>query len=871
MSRFIGKKAGGIARLLGIRGAGKSIVTGLVGLLAAGLAEAGDYKWEIGGQTVEINSNTTLIAGAAIRTESRDQRLIAKGHLDPNVCGRTAEGRLWYQSCQGLFKDQVFPAQKLAAARGYGSSNFDQGNLNYDGGDLTQAPLKFGQDFNFTWGDFGLFVKGFYFYDLVNEDFTQTHPNRITSANVDQVGFVSRPGDEIIRLGNIPGSLSVLGPIVSQLNLPPNILTQLLGNPLGIPTLGVRNDSRPCPADRNPSGGPCGIVYGPGGRQRFKRTDHETLREVGQAFHLLDLNFYGTVDVPGLERELTFKIGRQSINQGESTVQFFDSLNYVNPANTNNLFRVGGNGLDDFYLPVNAVSLTMQVVPSVIASVNYLLEWDPIVAPAPGSYYSFINAGTNNAGPDHATLAFGQLADDPEQIARLLDNPLTGITNTDGSLDRLSDREPNPDGQIGIEIKWYNEGLNNGTEFGFYFANYHSRSPIVSVNSTSRSCMKDARNTAAFVLACPDLPLFNGIYTPNQPDRATSDAVDLDGIDVFLEYPENVNLYGLTFTTSAGDFSFQGEVAYRPKDPLQVAIIDLAFAGFGPTLHNCHLPDALGLYCQGSLAGLGTMPDGSVGVYGSSDHTLEDGRVPFNDTIDALIGALPSAARSFPNFIIPYRGGVVGTNPADSYIRGYEEFETYSFNLGTTYVEGSTNFTPRLLGADQVIWLVEFGARWVPGLPDLDVLQLEAPGIEYHASAGADGSGADLSRRACGNNPACSFGPDGLRFNPHQQDSDLFPTEVSGGYSAVILTRWESLFPSISLQLQTIFKHDVFGRSPGFASNFIKDRIIFDNGLEIRYKSNFSVNLGYQMFAGGGVANLLRDRDNARVFLKYQF
>jgi len=31
------------------------------------------------------------------------------------------------------------------------------------------------------------------------------------------------------------------------------------------------------------------------------------------------------------------------------------------------------------------------------------------------------------------------------------------------------------------------------------------------------------------------------------------------------------------------------------------------------------------------------------------------------------------------------------------------------------------------------------------------------------------------------------------------------------------------------------------------------------------------LNLGYQMFAGGGVANMLNDRDNARAFLKYAF
>src|SRR3546814_8017075 len=77
-----------------------------------------------------------------------------------------------------------------------------------------------------------LFVKGLYFYDAVNADFREYHPNRITSDNYLDVGFASTPGSEL---------------------LPINL-------PLPVSTLVVRNDSRPCPAYCNPTGGPCGIV-----------------------------------------------------------------------------------------------------------------------------------------------------------------------------------------------------------------------------------------------------------------------------------------------------------------------------------------------------------------------------------------------------------------------------------------------------------------------------------------------------------------------------------------------------------------------------------------------------------------------------------
>jgi hypothetical protein len=87
----------------------------------------------------------------------------------------------------------------------------------------------------------------------------------------------------------------------------------------------------------------------------------------------------------------------------------------------------------------------------------------------------------------------------------------------------------------------------------------------------------------------------------------------------------------------------------------------------------------------------------------------------------------------------------------------------------------------------------------------------------------------------------------------------------------VAAVRYESIMPGISLQPIMLLKHDVVGTSPGLASNFIEGRILGDLSLEMRYKSALSFNAGYQFFGGGGKANLLRDRDNARFFVKYQF
>lgn len=832
--------------------------------VCAGPAAALGFTLPIFGETIDGSSNTTLIGGLAVRTEPQQTSVIGKNQLNPNVCGRTAQGQLWYQDCQGLFTAQSFPAAHLASAPGAFSDNFSAGDLNYKQGDITQALLRVNQDVTLTWGNFTFFAKGIAFYDPLNDNFTEYHPNEITRQNYQQVGYLSTPGTEILR-GT--GGLSILSPIISRLPLPPNIVTQLLSNPTAIPTIGVRNDSTPCPANRNPSGQPCGIVYGPGGVVHSRRASAQTLHEIGAGIMLLDANLSGKVELSA-DQELLFRVGRQQVNWGEATLEFFDSLNIANPPNLNNFFRIGGNGLDDFYQPLNMVSLAISPLEHTTISAFYQLEWQPIETPAEGSFYSPVNLGTKNDGPQYLTVGFGNTTPDPDGVGRLLDNPLSGITNTTSRMTRLSDKSPSPWNTFGVQFKYLAEWLNNGTDLGLYFANYAARSPFISIFSTEQSCAKNARNTVEFLLDCPNIPLLQGVASPNTPAAATSNALALDGLKYQIQYPQAIQMIGASFNTSFGTVSVQGEAAFRPRDPLQVDVVDLVFAGLGPSLTNCHLAPG----CSGSTLGLGPQANGDIGLYGNSNYTVKGGAPgAYPDTFDLIVGQLPGSGRSFPNFIIPYRGGTLGRNPPNSLIRGWEYFKTLSLDMGATYVEGNTDFTPSLVGADQIIWLFEAGARGILDLPPLDKLALAVPGTYTSPTAGADGSGANGSRQACSSNQACVYGPDGLRFNPHQAPLGLYPTQWSGGYGAVILVRYESVLPGISLQPQIIFKHDVFGHSPGYLSNYVRGRILWDTNLELRYKNSLSFNVGYQMWAGGGDANLFRDRDTAKMFVKYSF
>lgn len=830
-------------------------------LACSASAHAISFEIDDGGEWSGV-LNTTITAGAGWRMEDRAADLVGKANLDPDGCTRQ------YQSCQGLFRGQSYPAAHLFSLTGAPSMRTDDGNLNYDKHDLFQGIAKITQDLTVTYGDFGFFAKWLYFYDFINNNFTETHPNLITPENVGQLGFTNDP-----------------------------VANRYWKN-------GLR-------------------TYGPGARVRSRRTDGEALRQAGTDLQLLDANVYGHLPFFG-ERELGFKIGRQTVNWGESTLLAINSVNQANPVNANNLLRVGFQ-VEEVFTPVGMVFLSTEPFYGATIEAYYQYEWEPVESPTPGTYFGFVDLGTNNLG-DSVNLSFGASADDPDRafVAELprdqigyLDNPLTLITPTSGTLTRLKDWEPSDQGQFGLAFKYYAEQLNNGTEFGLYFMNYHSKLPYISFFAAEPSCARregnplglDARNTSEYLRACPNLPviantaasaqllqdaLVLGLQRPGiladlgtdlagllnlltgNPNEPFSNAIQLDGPMLVFEYPEDIRMFGASFNTTLGEYSIQGEVAYRPNAPLQVAITDLAFAALGPTLSRCH---DVNLGCFGTTAGSGFDENGNRTIYGSSDFVPAPGVDPYRDTINLLVGHVPGSARAFPSFVVPYRGGTVGENaPTDpdqplnrknpGYIRGYEEFDTYQFNFGFTRVYGATD---QPFGADQIQLVGEFGATWVPGLPALDELQIEAPGVFYHASAGADGSGADGTRQACSTNPTCSAGADGLRFNPHQADLDNFVDKFSWGYRLIAIVKYEAIWGPISMQPFMVWAHDVKGTAPGPGENFIEDRKQALFNLETRYRSALSLTLGYGWFFGGGETNLYRDRDFAQAFVKYQF
>ncbi len=97
------------------------------------------------------------------------------------------------------------------------------------------------------------------------------------------------------------------------------------------------------------------------------------------------------------------------------------------------------------------------------------------------------------------------------------------------------------------------------------------------------------------------------------------------------------------------------------------------------------------------------------------------------------------------------------------------------------------------------------------------------------------------------------------------------PTKTSWGYAFEFDLSYPRVWGSDwNLTQVTVFTHDVAGISPNTLP-FVKGRKSLFLGLNFDNSSVWKVQAGYTAFFGGGLNNIIRDRDNASISLSYSF
>jgi hypothetical protein len=361
------------------------------------------------------------------------------------------------------------------------------------------------------------------------------------------------------------------------------------------------------------------------------------------------------------DRRGEIRVGRQVVNWGESTF-IQGGLSVINAVDVSAL-RVPGSELREAFRPQGMVWGSFDLSQNLSIEGFYQYEWEPVVIDPPGTYFS-----TNDfagRGGEHVFLAFGSFPDTGEAPSFVHPNERQSYPFM--SVPRADTPETEDGGQYGLALRWFVPEL-GGTEFGFYYMNYHSRLPTINgITGTIPGAMAAQAGGASTMLwmyyllgvppgLSPEVDATVSLY-----GSANAVSIFAQSAYWYTEYPEDIKLYGLSWNAqlATSGIAFQGEISYRQDNPLQVDDVELLFAALSPLSP----------------------------VYSNASQITRGNALGFEE-------------------VAP----------------GYRRFDTSQIQFTLTKIFSN------LLGADQGVLLGEFGFHKVFDMPSKDELRFEGPG-----------------------------------------------------------------------------------------------------------------------------------------------
>lgn len=564
----------------------------------------------------------------------------------------------------------------------------------------------------------------------------------------------------------------------------------------------------------------------------------------------LDTFVYGRFNLGKLPAEL--RVGSQVASWGESTF-IQGGLNAINHFDVAAL-RVPGSELREAFLPQEMVNLSLQLTDNVSAQAVYLLDWDDTEPEPVGSFFASNDFASD--GGNRVLLGFGAFSDFGVDF-----RPLGGPLISDfQNVKRLPTREPDDEGQYGVNFRVYLPSFNNGTELGFYFLNYHSRLPLISGRTGTRTGVGNAFGALTSVGAAAQalaagVPLNQaialatgaGFAAANNPaaggnlsqaaaaQYATIGAnTALRGGDVtqqatniavheyaktagyFTEFPEDIQMFGVSFNTQLqkSGIALQGEIAYRNDVPLQYDDVELLFAALTPF--------------EAGLAALRGTPLPPV--------------------------CLPGAASTLS------RCNQLGAFGLNQEVQGWGLHDTWQFQATAT--KGIAN----ILKAAQMVLVFEGAISYVDGLPNKTVGGPNGRGLRYNGPGTSVSGNAELVSRHCPNLSAAACTALNL-IEPQNRFAD----SASWGYRFAGRLEYPNLVGPWNIVPRFSWQHDVDGTSPGPGGNFVEGRYGITLGIGANLQAKWEVDMSWTKFGGAARWNDLNDRDFIAAAVRYSF
>jgi hypothetical protein len=312
------------------------------------------------------------------------------------------------------------------------------------------------------------------------------------------------------------------------------------------------------------------FTYNPASQPPDKYTS-ATTTQAGKNIELRNLFVYGTQNVGGIP--VTLRIGRFADLFGESLLFAANGISYGQaPIDIARASSVPNTQAKDLFLPVGQADISAQLTDSFSATAYYQFEWEKANFTPEGDFFSTTDI-LDEGG--QRIIAFP-----PTEVA-------PGVLAPGGYFYRANDIKGSGTGQFGLAVHY--DPTASQYDLGFYALQYNDSEPQVYVRPGLAPAFVPGGNVPSLAL---------GTYQ--------------------LVYPDHIQIYGVSASTTVGATNFAGEISARTNEPL-VSTVTVVPGEIADNGTNARYAKGNTLHYQSSLIYLGP----GTKLYGASSVLAE--------------------------------------------------------------------------------------------------------------------------------------------------------------------------------------------------------------------------------------------------------
>lgn len=286
------------------------------------------------------------------------------------------------------------------------------------------------------------------------------------------------------------------------------------------------------------------------GASRLDDSEFHDLAKFSGA-EIFDAYVYGEFELGHMP--LDVRLGKQVVSWGESTF-IFGGINAINPVDISALRRPGAE-IKEALIPVNMAYANMGITDDLSVEAFYQLAFQETVIPGCGTYFS-----TNDYAPQGCDLV------------------TLSAQNASLQRDENGNRPAKDDGQFGAAFRY----VLGDVELGAYAMNIHSRAPLASgiYNNVDEAAIGSAAGTNWIVnnAVNPAAPTAQELATAQAVGTGAATVALVNSTKYFVGFPEDIQLFGLSFATNVASMALSGEVSHKVKSPIQINATQLIAA-----------------------------------------------------------------------------------------------------------------------------------------------------------------------------------------------------------------------------------------------------------------------------------------------------